>query len=394
ILGDYRAFDPALGRFLQWDDLSPFGKGGLNGYAYAGNDPVNFWDPTGHYQSVKSKRYGPKPLEAHHHSDGGFWDGFLAGMIHGAKAFYMTPYNYAKGFYEDIAHHHWVGALKMGFDAAVETTIQAEVGILGTMVLQEFITMSPSSIFSGKSPVKTDSTGHRSPYQWGYGLGNEAGGLGVALAVAIVTFVVGWIASGVGEFVDGLSADSASGTTAADANVSGDANTVSRLQNAENGNAHLDQIDLRAHDDLPEDGAQNAARPGAEAEAPSRSQRVLNGLRKFSSWVFRKGMLPHDPEDPFPWDENLTAGQQAKAFVTVTSEALNESRKFVSHLASWGGTSTPQGTSSSGGASWRTNSTPPAGDQGLDPQHQSAAAGQADTPYQPPLPPPPDLPGR
>ncbi len=28
ILGDYRAFDPVQGRFLQWDGLSPFGKGG------------------------------------------------------------------------------------------------------------------------------------------------------------------------------------------------------------------------------------------------------------------------------------------------------------------------------------------------------------------------------
>jgi len=110
--------------------------------------------------------------------------------------------------------------------------------------------------------------------------------------------------------------------------------------------------------------------------------------------VFRKGILPHDPQAPFPWEENLTTGQRAEAFVTFTSETLNESRKFVTRLASWGGTSTPQGASSSGGTSWRTTATPPAGDQGLDPLHQNAAPGQSDTPYQPPLPPPPDLPGR
>lgn len=403
ILGDYRAFDPALGRFLQWDDHSPFGKGGLNGYAYAGNDPVNFWDPSGHYQSVKSKRYGPKPLEAHHHSDGGFWDGFLAGMIHGAKAFYMAPYNYAKSFYEDMAHHHWVGALKMGFDAAVESTIQVETGVLGTMVLQEFVTMSPSSIFTGKSPVKSDHSGQRSPYQWGYSLGNTAGGWGATGVLAIITLMIGGIASGVAESLDGLASESASGSEAVDGEVNGDASNVSRLQNAADSKGHPDQIDIRVNDNLPEDSVENAVRPDADVNAPSRGQRILNGMRKLANSVYRnkaanlvirKLLLPHDPEDPFPWDENLTAGKQAKAFVTVTSEALNESRKFVSHLASWGGTSTPQGTSSSGGASWRTTSTPPEGDQGLDPQHQHTASAQNSTPCLPPIPPPPTLPGR
>jgi RHS repeat-associated protein len=49
LLGNgYRAFNPVLMRFNSPDSLSPFGEGGLNGYAYCGGDPVNRVDPTGH----------------------------------------------------------------------------------------------------------------------------------------------------------------------------------------------------------------------------------------------------------------------------------------------------------------------------------------------------------
>jgi len=49
LLGNgYRAFNPQLMRFNSPDSLSPFGKGGLNGYAYCVGDPVNRVDPTGH----------------------------------------------------------------------------------------------------------------------------------------------------------------------------------------------------------------------------------------------------------------------------------------------------------------------------------------------------------
>jgi RHS repeat-associated protein len=48
LLGNgHRAFNPVLMRFNRPDSLSPFGKGGLNGYAYCGGDPVNRRDPTG-----------------------------------------------------------------------------------------------------------------------------------------------------------------------------------------------------------------------------------------------------------------------------------------------------------------------------------------------------------
>lgn len=48
IPGGYRPYDPLLMCFLAPDDESPFGRGGLNPYAYCGGDPVNRVDPDGH----------------------------------------------------------------------------------------------------------------------------------------------------------------------------------------------------------------------------------------------------------------------------------------------------------------------------------------------------------
>ena len=45
----YRAYDPALRLFTKHDSASPWGAGGTNAYNYAGNDPINSSDPTGHY---------------------------------------------------------------------------------------------------------------------------------------------------------------------------------------------------------------------------------------------------------------------------------------------------------------------------------------------------------
>ncbi|WP_226504324.1 RHS repeat-associated core domain-containing protein [Pseudomonas sp. MWU16-30317] len=44
----YRAYRSALNRFDSPDDLSPFGEGGLNAYAYCKSDPINMTDPSGH----------------------------------------------------------------------------------------------------------------------------------------------------------------------------------------------------------------------------------------------------------------------------------------------------------------------------------------------------------
>ena len=42
-----RAYNPVLMRFQSADTVSPFGRGGINSYAYCGADPVNRTDPSG-----------------------------------------------------------------------------------------------------------------------------------------------------------------------------------------------------------------------------------------------------------------------------------------------------------------------------------------------------------
>ncbi|MFC0400583.1 RHS repeat-associated core domain-containing protein [Paraburkholderia rhizosphaerae] len=52
-LGDgVRAYDSAGMRFLQYDPLSPFDRGGLNPYGFCGGDPITFSDPTGHARAL------------------------------------------------------------------------------------------------------------------------------------------------------------------------------------------------------------------------------------------------------------------------------------------------------------------------------------------------------
>lgn len=50
----YRAYNPQLMRFNSPDDLSPFGRGGLNAYAYCLGDPVNLVDPDGHVPLIRA----------------------------------------------------------------------------------------------------------------------------------------------------------------------------------------------------------------------------------------------------------------------------------------------------------------------------------------------------
>ncbi len=50
ILGNgRRVYNPVLHRFHSPDRLSPFGRGGINAYAYCGGDPLNYGDPSGQF---------------------------------------------------------------------------------------------------------------------------------------------------------------------------------------------------------------------------------------------------------------------------------------------------------------------------------------------------------
>lgn len=57
----YRLYDPQLHRFQTPDSWSPFGEGGVSPYAFAGSDPVNYQDPSGHQRIAEYQRLGSAP---------------------------------------------------------------------------------------------------------------------------------------------------------------------------------------------------------------------------------------------------------------------------------------------------------------------------------------------
>jgi RHS repeat-associated protein len=46
--GYHRAYNPVTRRFMSQDSMSPFSKGGFNGYIFAHNNPIMHQDPSGH----------------------------------------------------------------------------------------------------------------------------------------------------------------------------------------------------------------------------------------------------------------------------------------------------------------------------------------------------------
>ena len=60
----HRMYNPTLMRFYSPDTLSPFAQGGIHCYAYCGNDPVNWHDPTGKNAQFRLLNKGIKILGA------------------------------------------------------------------------------------------------------------------------------------------------------------------------------------------------------------------------------------------------------------------------------------------------------------------------------------------
>lgn len=48
----HRMYSPTLQRFHSPDTRAPFNRGGINHYAYCGNDPVNWRDPSGKWRQL------------------------------------------------------------------------------------------------------------------------------------------------------------------------------------------------------------------------------------------------------------------------------------------------------------------------------------------------------
>ncbi|WP_082056508.1 RHS repeat-associated core domain-containing protein [Pseudomonas sp. 10-1B] len=64
ILGSgYRPYSVILMRFIATDSLAPFGIGGMNTYSYTNGDPINYTDPSGHFNVRKmiAKRLNLEP---------------------------------------------------------------------------------------------------------------------------------------------------------------------------------------------------------------------------------------------------------------------------------------------------------------------------------------------
>lgn len=87
-----RAYNPVLMRFHSPDRLSPFGRGGINAYAYCANDPINLADPSGRFAlpllmlGLGAVAGGASAIAASSSSEQGAEDNTLAWIVGGVIA--------------------------------------------------------------------------------------------------------------------------------------------------------------------------------------------------------------------------------------------------------------------------------------------------------------------
>ncbi|WP_336299062.1 RHS repeat-associated core domain-containing protein [Pseudomonas sp. WJP1] len=122
LLGNgHRAFNPVLMRFNSPDRLSPFGRGGLNPYAYCLGDPVNFRDPTGQFAAIA------RILT----SIGGLFNSVIS--LRPGISFQVALDALANGAVFRLPLRHSVGAVS-AVTAGITGVVSAAVGVASTVI--------------------------------------------------------------------------------------------------------------------------------------------------------------------------------------------------------------------------------------------------------------------
>jgi RHS repeat-associated protein len=131
LLGNgYRAYNPVLMNFNSPDSMSPFAKGGLNGYGYCQRDPVNNKDPSGHVKvSAMLLSKVPRLVLLGYHATDAF---NVKGLLQGVSRGHSRPDRRAQGeaFYIGSTRDY----VKPYKDKAIDGVILAVVAPEGVLV--------------------------------------------------------------------------------------------------------------------------------------------------------------------------------------------------------------------------------------------------------------------